>query len=68
MNASNKAAEMILIGKVQKGVKPTKAEACRLPSVINAYVVRCDKYHQKQTVEQMRQIYWTYKYMCDNWN
>ncbi len=65
--AMNHAAETIVIGKVQKGIRPTKTEACHLPNVLNAYVVRCQKYEPKERINKMREMYYSYKYTCEQW-
>lgn len=63
----NEAVNSIIIGKVQKGIRPTKYEACHIPNIAKAYIDRCAKYESKSNMEQVKKIYPSYVYACEQW-
>lgn len=65
--AFNKASNNIIIGKVQKGIRPTKTESCHIPNVMKAYLEKCEKYDDPKHYKQVAEIYPSYKYACQQW-
>lgn len=67
VNAFQESINTTIIGKVQKGIRPTKAEACTLPVLCHAYLERCKAYDNPEDYKKIEEAYWGYKYSCDNW-
>ena len=63
----NQAIQEIVINKVQKGIRPTKVEACHLPNIAKSYLDRCSNYDNKKNIDLIKKSYYTYQYACDNW-